>query len=68
MRVWFCSSWRTKHNDLLKVLNSNFSSDSCLQAVRQMPLDEVVILDADKNEITNPFDDMNIFPPEVVCN
>eukprot|EP00794_Sanderia_malayensis_P016102 gene16102-17723_t len=38
---------------------------SMMNTVRQMPLDDIVILDADKNEITSPFDDMNIFPQEV---
>ena len=31
-----------------------------------MPLDDVVILDIDKNEFNTPFDDMDIFPHEVV--
>ena len=33
-----------------------------------MPLDDVVILDADKNELSSPFNDMEIFPQEVVSD
>eukprot|EP00795_Rhopilema_esculentum_P010626 gene10626-19366_t len=38
---------------------------SMMEDVHRMPLDDVVILDADKNELSSPFNDMEIFPQEV---
>ena len=37
-----------------------------LQKVRQMPLDEVVIVDADTNVVESPFDDLAQLPSDTV--
>ena len=37
-----------------------------LQKVRQMPLDEVVIVDADTNVVESPFDDVSQLPADTV--
>lgn len=37
-----------------------------LQKIRSNPIDEVVILNADTNEIENPFDDIETLPSDIV--
>lgn len=39
-----------------------------LQKVRNMALDEVVILNVDTNTLETPFDDLQSLPNDVVCN
>lgn len=39
-----------------------------IKTVRRMPIDDVVILDIDQHELHSPFDDMEVFPPEVVSD
>ena len=38
------------------------------QKVRQMPLDEVVIVDADTNVVESPFDDVSQLPADAVSH
>ena len=38
------------------------------QKVRQMPLDEVVIVDADTNVVESPFDDVSQLPADSVSH